>query len=353
MAHFTQVTLCFAMLAVVYASHRNLANVVEPANLESAPWCGVALKNSFENGSWLLKSNPARLLLSPKTIYLRELSGEKCTYMRTANKRNAFLYIDKFIEPFTACCSEAERYGFGIDGNGNLLSFAARSLDSIDRFHLSGAQYRRIKPDQCPKGGCPLVVEVAGRGGKPWLMMRQACAGCRSRLGVVMISPTIGPEEDTGLRWVSLKFIPFVRAYIAKHTSLVNKARVYLVSASRGNEIALTAALASPDIWSYVLMTGKFRFTPDAQDLMRTPHIFEKSRSAGLTKLEFNIGELDPIVPDEEFYANMSALMDQVAQSALRSTQVSLHVYPGYAHDTSPGVWSRRSGRIWGGSAAP
>lgn len=341
--------LCLSTVAVASAVHHWKKDPLAYGSVQCEP--GVI--SVFENASEVLRSNPGGLLDWAKTVQLEVAGGNKCLYRPDSTGRHTFVRIDENCEPITTCCSWDERLGMGSDVDGNLLPFAADAFAAADVFTLSGVEYTQIKPDTCPAGGCPLVVEIPGNAGNPWLMARNACKDCHAKLGVVILSPSLGAAEDTGLSWTTSTFIPFVRQYLATYTSLVDEQRVYLVTASRGNEIGLTAALAEPSMWSYLLMTGKFQFTADIQGLVQTAGIWEKSRAAGLKKIDINVGDQDPILPDEEFYSNISLILKGVSTSQADATMVVVNIYPWQEHDTSPGVWSKRSDLIWAGIRDP
>lgn len=345
MGRFIAAMLCFSTLPIGFATQRRYDDDIDV-------WCGDAVKRAFRKNSTVFLANPGGVLDFNKAVSLRDMNGSQCVCRHDESKGSTFMVIDEEFESVAECCDDAERSGMGTDDDGNLLPFSEAAFANMGGSTLAGVDYKQIQPDKCPAGGCPLVVELPGHGGEAWLMVRYSCVLCRSQLGVVIISPTVGEEDDTGLGWVASTFIPWVRAYLADYASLVDKSRVYLVTASRGNEIGLTAALAFPDIWSNVIMSGKFKFTPDVWDLLQNPAIFSKAKAAGLQKLDFNIGDMDMIIPHAEFFSNFSVLLDR-ASSVRDGPNVILYIYPGFEHDTGPGVWSQRSKAIWEGSEAP
>lgn len=314
--------------------------------------CGEAKISAFEKASAVFRENPASVLTCPHTVSLQDADGTQCVYRLNTGRHYSEIVIDKNFDDISACCSLEERLGMGTDDDGILLPFSESAFSTLRIVKFGALDFYQILPETCSTG-CPLVVEIPGNGGYPWLMARYSCANCRPHLGVAIISPVIGPDEDTELSWVESVFVPSVRSYLTQHLALVDKARVYLVTASRGNEIGLTAALAFPDIWSFLLTTGKFKFTAAMWDLVHTPGVFHKSKVVGLEKIEFHIGDEDSILTDAEFYTNFSVLLDRAAMTEAVATKLAVHIYPGQEHDTGFGVWTKRGPVIWEGLAAP
>lgn len=341
-----------ALIAVVSTVSRAAQLVRKPlAARDTAPDCNAKQKHAVLNYSKILRTNPAGWSNHSSEILFRSGSGEVCAYAQKEEHNPRHILVDLHLPPNAVCCSKVERGGMSADEAGVLRPFAANAFASMNRSQLKGVPYVQVQPDQgCPPDGCPLVVEISGNAGRPWLMVRKFCENCNKKLGVVMISPVTGEHEDTGFKWIHNKFNPFVRAYLDKHSgSLVDRRRVYMVSASRGNEIGVTAALDAPDVWKFVLLTGKFEFTGDMMKMMRKPNIFSTARKAGLRKLSFHIGDEDPILSDEEFYSNFTKMLKLNEESGPGAAMVQQTIYPGMGHDTSPGVWSKMIPLIWSG----
>jgi len=318
-----------------------------------SPPCSVVEKQRLHNSSTVLRANPAGVRSYVRETVLRNDLGAQCLYSKTKKRNFVHLVIDEDAVPYAFCCNSTERHGMGTDADGNLLPFAEEAFANMEVDEVFGVTYAQIAPDACPAPGCPLVVEISGNAGRAWLMVRDSCEKCHERLGVVMISPLSGPHENTSMEWVSEVFNPFIRAYVSKKSGFVDAHRVYMVTASRGNEIGLTSALMAPDLWSFVLMSGKFKFTPEMWSLLEGPDVFHKARKAGLRKLSFHIGDVDNIEPDDDFYANFTSMLDLISKSDKKATVTSIHVYPDRGHDVSPLAWNKLSPTIWSATSTP
>lgn len=354
MARFLKAALWMMMSTAGFAFQRRPPNPSAADQFLAATPCDVTLANKIKQVSTVLNENPGGLIECAREVVLRSGDGTRCAYSSNTSNHFVGIVVDEQIEEAPGCCSLEERAGMGTDNNSRLLPFSKAAFDAMGRGQRVGVDYLEIAPESCTNftTGCPLVVEIPGNGGVPWLMVRNSCNLCRAHLGVMMVSPVLQKNEDTSAQWVNSMFIPFVQAYLQHRPSKVDPNRLYLVSASRGNEIALTAALSHPALWKYVLMTGKFRFTPDIRALLQDRDVFRKSYNAGLEKIALNVGDVDPIFPNQEFYANVTSMM-KVASRGLYGTVVSLNIYPEEAHATSPGVWTKLSSVIWSGTDDP
>lgn len=316
----------------------------------SAPACNMTAKTAFKKASTVFRSNPSGLLQHHSRTVLTTPAHDRCVVTAKSEVTLRRLVIETGLKVTTICCSLKERLGIGRDDDGNLFPFSDEAFKYIGVRQLHGVNYREVKPVACPAIGCPLVVEVAGHESMPWLQVRSFCKECNSRLGVVIISPV--DHEYTGLDWVNSTFVPWVRRYIAQ-SHMVDKKRVYLVTESKGNEIGLSACLAAPDIFSFALFNGKFMFTADMWSLVMKPGSFKAGKKAGLKQLSFHLGDIDPIFPDEQFYANFTKMLAKHAHEGQSVPKIDTHIYPGRAHDTSFGVWNQMTNVIWTGIQAP
>lgn len=354
MARFLEAVLCLAMTGMCLASQVRQQPIdkseVDRSIADSI--CGRHTHTEFEKLSRVYRRDPGGVLESAREVVLRGANvGTTCLSSSNLSNHRVLVIIDAnfaFGRNVAGCCSLEERRGMSVDNNGKLLNFAQTAFDKMGRGTLNGVDFLKITPDSCTHG-CPLVVELPGNGGYPWLMVRSRCRRCSNKLGVLMVSPMLEQFDDTSLRWVNRKFMPFVQAYIELNRLQIDVKRVYLVSASRGTEIGLTAALAHPHLWKRVLTTGKFRFTDDMWRLVRTPGIFERAHKAGLASISFNIGDQDEIFSDEEYYSNLTSMLS-VASKSGSGPNVRLIIYPYEGHGTSPGVWTKWSSVIWSGT---
>lgn len=352
MARLLETVLCLTMPGVCSASHfrHPIAEHVD----EATPICSGEIKTHFGNLSAVLRRDPGGVLQSARgVIFSGEHATSACAGSRNYSNHGFWVV---FVEDFdthnvAGCCALEERTGMDVDGDGMLLPFAQAAIGEMDRGSLGGVNYLQIAPSSCMHG-CPLVVELTGNGGYPWLMVRHKCKQCRSELGVLMISPVLPRLEDTSAHYVNDEFIPFVKAYLGRNSFRIDAMRVYLVCASRGIEIGLLAAVGHPELWRSVLTTGKFRFTQDFWNLVSTPGIVEKVSNTGLESIILNIGDQDPIFTDEEYYSNLTRAVRILSKSST-GPPVRLNIFPNQGHGTSPGVWTRWSQVIWSGVADP
>lgn len=190
---------------------------------------------------------------------------------------------------------------------------------------------------------CPLVVEVPGAAGLPWFLLQQRCKKCQEELGVIMVF--LATDSNTSTAFVSTNFVPAVRRFVVQDE--VDESRVYLVSASQGNEIAFSAAVSHPDIFAFALLSGKFLVNAGVQEAVAA-----KPRQSANSKLSFIslvVGESDNVRDESQnFLRRLGEL-----RGAMAGTDLHLRFLPGSKHAVWYSAWNMFHDLIWRGHGHP
>lgn len=199
------------------------------------------------------------------------------------------------------------------------------------------------KPSKCTwRLKCPLVVEVPGAAGIPWLIHQQSCNLCARTLGAFLMYLD---DHAVSSHYVTEIFIPAVEDI--RRNQLIDRSRIYLVSASRGNEVALNAAFARPDLFSFVLMAGKFAFNADLKSII---HSAGAPSNARLKSVVLFVGESDGVHDENAKF--FSRLQEYVGSSKL-NPKVKLRIMPGSQHAVWYAAWNAFHDLIWKGLGKP
>jgi len=265
--------------------------------------------------------------------------------------RNTFTAVfDLQYSNRPACCSVNEVPSG--DGARLFLDSEARARGASVHRPTHGVEFRTYKSivysliepvrNLCgPHRLCPLVVEVPGAASVPWLLLMSWCRECRDGHGTVLIS--MDEVGDPSNVYVETIFIPAIKDFLSSRRD-VDRDRVFLTSASRGNEIALRAALLHPELFSFSLFVGKFRV--HAEILQAAHKAGLKRRGNILQKMSFHVGSDDDVHDkDQDFWL----ILEQVARAVQLDLDLEVRYYPGGPHAMWFAAWNAYRDLLWTG----
>jgi len=231
-------------------------------------------------------------------------------------------------------------------------SHTAVELDGVTFDIYGDVLYSAVDPPlgSCTlESKCALVVNLPGAGQQPWLMMQAWCGDCKANLGVHVLS--VDHIESTP-EFVDQSFIPFLQNY-TQWKKTVDIERVYLTSASMGNELALYAAFAHPLAFKAVIMAGKFIFTQEIQDAIKGATARLRSDSV-LRSLEFHVGTEDPVADglqvnsDQTFFQALNTVEKFIPGDV--DLPMTLRFYPQATHYVWEAAWNTLHEMVWTGT---
>lgn len=256
--------------------------------------------------------------------------------------------VDAQYANYPRCCPSERLSDLTLDSQGNLDPWATRALHSSKLGRYQNTSYFELWPEvKCSKSNlCPLVVVLPGHGGVPWLMIQAQCGLCRSTLASVLLA--FADVEDTTASFVKLQFETLVVWYMEVNSQKIDDQQVFLVSSSKGNEIAIQAALAYPHIFRMVAMAGMFRTSGDLQVAIGR----EADQVAGapgrkLKSLQFHIGDEDHILDRNQFFSGLSKVARAWPHDI--DSVVDIRVYPSSEHAVWYATWNALHEVIWTG----
>jgi len=190
-----------------------------------------------------------------------------------------------------------------------------------------------------PDRRCPMIVELAGFSGVPWLLLQAWCESCMMELRSVLAS--VDTHGHSSLSYVIDTFVPAIKQFIPSRED-VDSTRVYLVATGEGNEVGLMSALRNPDLFAFSIFSGKFMFTEEIKHLA----LFTPARPCRLTKMSFHIGS-----EDNKFNSmqNFIIKLQKVVKPLGLPVSMELHYYPGAMHSTWYAAWNAYHDLLWTG----
>lgn len=276
------------------------------------------------------------------------LARPKWAVTRTRVDKPLRLVLDAQYSNYPRCCDAVDRHqGLDTTGRGEMKPWTNQALHKLDSGKFAGMPYYTMapKPGTCTmKRRCPFVVEVSGAAGTPWLLIQAHCHKCFEELGAYLLAVTNVSSVDKS--FVNRRFVPLVKDFLRRKSYLDIK-RTYLVSASRGNEIALYAALAHPHLFSLVAMSGVFKINDDIKELMARPATMGNVRRTRLSSIQFHLGDKDMNHADENFFSSVQA---GFSKYPINGPQVEVRVYPESEHPTWYATWNALHEVIWSGT---
>jgi len=221
----------------------------------------------------------------------------------------------------------------------------------VEHGNMLGLNYSRLTPASktcSSRFPCPLVVEVPGAAGLPWLLLQQNCKRCRNELGVVMVA--LETQGETSTEFVKISFVPVVQHFMAPAD--IDEERVYLVSASQGNEVAFNAVLSNAHIFSFALLSGKFLLSRDIRK--EVPDALQSVANSKLAFVSLVIGE-DDTVRDEsqDFFHKLNDLREHMRKSPQFYFDLHLRFLPGSRHAVWYTAWNMFHDLVWRGRGHP
>jgi len=339
--------------AVAFSVFNIAASVLHQVDRLQRQYCDEDVNTSFMSDCKLLGSNPGRFLEVMGSITFRQEDGQYCLSQKIQKKSIASLTVSASaaFDTEPECCSSVETEHIAT-GNGcaNPAERADAIFASIGNRTLGGFSFYEVIPDSCSKGaGCPLVVEISGAGGHPWAIALSLCKRCKREMKVVMIAPILGAGENTGTDYV-MTIVDWVSTYMKEsvNSTSIDHKRVYLASVSRGNEIAIQAAIYGAHIFNAAVLTGKFKVPGTFKETWRRngDHFF--TGTPQLRKVIFNIGDEDDVLTDKEFYRHFHDMTTVIADAFTPPT-VDLFLYRGSGHDITWTTWNERYNLLWTG----
>jgi len=311
--------------------------------------CDDDVNTSFISDCKLLRSDPGNFLEVMGRILFRKDDGHYCLSRKIQQTGITSLTVKAKYDAQPQCCTSIEKEHIATKQAGGVpADRAAAIFGSIDNRTFRGFSLYEVVPTSCKKGGagCPLVVEISGAGGHPWAIALSLCKDCKAHMNVVMIAPILGADENTGVNSV-MPIVDWVSAYI-KEASNINPRRVYLASVSRGNEIAIQAAIYGAHIFKTVVLTGKFKIPGTFESTWRRNGDHYFTGKPQLRRVVFNIGDEDDVLTDKDFYRHFHD-MTTVMADANTPPHIDLFLYRGSGHDITWTTWNEMYKLLWTG----
>lgn len=312
--------------------------------------CGEDVSGPFSS-STVLQTDSGGIRSAMATIMFRDVDNSVCIAETHEENQFTSLLLAAQHEEYPSCCTDEENAKMTNKIHNGVLSPWAQSVfDSIRQRTLSSVTFYEVVPPPCTAAApCPLVFEISGNGGNPWALTLISCEKCYQEMHVVMVAPILGSDFETDEDFINGTFLPWAREYVDQSQN-IDPARVILSSVSRGNDIAFQAAIFASDLFGMIVLTGKFRMSSKFQAMLKNPEVFGAAVENGLRRITFYIGDLDDILPDEEFYSNLTSVLSTVAHSET-APDVQLRLYEGAPHDI---IWTTSSEAydfIWAATA--
>lgn len=251
--------------------------------------------------------------------------------------------LDTHFANWPRCCTDAETEDLKVTEWGS-CSGMVKEVDNI--LTTDGDLVRLDPPNQTCTADkpCALVLALPGAAGNPWLLYQAGCKFCAATLRAVLVSSKTCLKYDC----FSSKVMPSVKNILERSSGAIDAQKVYLVSTSKGNELGLRAAMAYPDVFTAIVLTGQFRWSLGGFSSWTKESTLGlmNNKSRKLKFLQFHVGANDTN-QGTTWWEKLALWADNFPVDNYADLRVDVRIYEGAEHPVWFAAWNALHASLW------